>query len=84
MVAVAQGDAEAGRSRKNMKPASQSLSLHDRLLGVRDSILSGRTDGALVRLVSRIAPGETAQQVDDRLAGFIRTVDPIIPDFVPN
>ena len=51
---------------------------------IRDSILTGRTDGALVRLVGRVGPGETTEDVDQRLAGFIRTVDPIVPAFVPN
>ena len=51
---------------------------------IRDSILTGRTDGALVRLVGRVAPDETADNVDQRLQGFVRTVDPIVPAFVPN
>jgi demethylspheroidene O-methyltransferase len=39
MATVTHGDAETGRSGNDVKPASRNLSLHDRLLAVRDSIL---------------------------------------------
>jgi exosortase D (VPLPA-CTERM-specific) len=51
---------------------------------IRDSILTGRTDGALVRLVGRQRSGETAEDVDKRLQAFIRVVDPTVAAFVPN
>ena len=73
MATVARGDAEAGRSRKNMKPASQTLSLHDRLLGVRDSILRNlafqrfSSTFALMRPIARRRAGA----LFDLCAGFV-------------
>ena len=48
-----------------------------------DSITQGRTDGALVRLVTPIASGETAATADHRLLGFLELELPRLPQFVP-
>ncbi len=48
-----------------------------------DSITKGRTDGALVRLVTPIGRDETAQDADVRLASFLQEFYPVLPPFVP-
>ena len=50
---------------------------------IEDSITSGQTDGALIRLVSPIAPGEKIADVDQRMTGFVSTVMPMLPSYVP-
>jgi exosortase D (VPLPA-CTERM-specific) len=50
---------------------------------VRDGILEGRTDGALVRFVTPIGPGEAAAAADARLQAFMREALPRMPEFVP-
>jgi exosortase D (VPLPA-CTERM-specific) len=48
-----------------------------------DSMTMGRTDGALVRLVTPIGRNETAQDADVRLASFLQEFYPVLPRFVP-
>lgn len=73
MATVTHGDAQTGRSGNNMKPASQILSLHDRLLAVRDSILSNlafqrfSSTFALLRPIARRRAGA----LFDLCAGFV-------------
>jgi demethylspheroidene O-methyltransferase len=73
MTTAAHGDAEAGRSGNNMKPASQTLSLHDRLLALRDSILSNlafqrfSSTFVLLRPIARRRAGA----LFDLCAGFV-------------
>ena len=50
---------------------------------VYDSIAIGRTDGALVRFISAIGPGETPQDADARLLTFMDEVVPRLPRFIP-
>ena len=50
---------------------------------VWDSFMHGRTDGALVRFVSPIAPGETAADADARILALMEEALPRIPRFVP-
>ena len=50
---------------------------------LKDSIVSGQTDGALVRLVSPISSKERVEEVDQRMAGFLGTVVPLLPAYVP-
>jgi EpsI family protein len=52
-------------------------------LVVWDGITQGRTDGALVRFVTSIAPGEAEAEADARLQGFMRDALPRLPRFVP-
>ena len=48
-----------------------------------DSITIGRTDGALVRLITPILPNETEAEAEVRLqAMFLETTD-VLPRFVP-
>lgn len=48
-----------------------------------DSIMLGRTDGALIRLVTPVAGDETEQQADARLAEFIAVAGPEISRMLP-
>ena len=48
-----------------------------------DSIARGRTDGALVRLISPILPNETAADADARLEAFMADAVPALEPFVP-
>jgi exosortase D (VPLPA-CTERM-specific) len=49
-----------------------------------DSIVMNRTDGALVRLVTRISPDESEASADHRLRSFMATALPQLTDFVPS
>lgn len=48
-----------------------------------DALTRGRTDGAMVRLVTPINPGETATDADQRLQDFLRSISPHVEDYVP-
>jgi len=49
-----------------------------------DSITRNRTDGALVRLVTSVEPGEAGlEQADERLQRFAREIDPKLNYFLP-
>jgi len=50
---------------------------------VWDSLTIGRTDGALVRLVTPINRGETETEADARLQGFMAEMLPRLPRFIP-
>ena len=49
-----------------------------------DSIRLGRTDAALVRVITPIAADEDEAQAHDRLIGFAKLVTPTLPAYVPN
>jgi EpsI family protein len=48
-----------------------------------DSLARGRSDGALVRFVTQIAPGETEAQAAARMERLMAEVLPKLPRFVP-
>jgi exosortase D (VPLPA-CTERM-specific) len=48
-----------------------------------DAITRSRTDGALVRFVTPISPGEPESVADKRLTAFLASFIKVIPDFVP-
>ena len=50
---------------------------------LRDSIIMHRTDGALIRLVTPLAKGESEAAGDKRLADFLGVVWPVVGRFVP-
>ena len=50
---------------------------------LKDAVLRGRTDGALVRFVTPIYPSEDSSAADQRLLGFMRESLPMLPRFVP-
>ena len=49
-----------------------------------DAIFNNRTDGALVRLITPIFPGETESDADKRLQQFIRDFDPVVAQYLPS
>lgn len=49
----------------------------------RDAIFKNRTDGALVRLVTAIRPGEHDGDADKRLQAFINVLMPALAKFLP-
>jgi len=51
---------------------------------LEDAIRRNRTDGALVRLTTPVAPGEPLEAGDARLREFAREVVPILKDYVPD
>ncbi|WP_353346817.1 VPLPA-CTERM-specific exosortase XrtD [Litorivita sp. NS0012-18] len=49
-----------------------------------DGITMGRTDGALVRLITPIARGETEEEAEARLQKMFKETVQVLPRFVPN
>ncbi|HUY68714.1 MAG TPA: VPLPA-CTERM-specific exosortase XrtD, partial [Alphaproteobacteria bacterium] len=50
---------------------------------LRDSILMNRSDGAVIRLIAPLAPGESAAAAGRRIDGFLAAVYPKIGAFIP-
>jgi EpsI family protein len=48
-----------------------------------DAIRWNRTDGALVRVITPVAPGETVAQAQQRAMGFTAQMAPQLPRFIP-
>lgn len=48
-----------------------------------DAVTRNRTDGALVRVVTPVRPGEATDAGDERLAAFVRLAVPLMGPFVP-
>jgi EpsI family protein len=48
-----------------------------------DLVSQGRTDGALVRVITPIGP-EGDQAADNRMKGFLKEILPALPKFVPS
>lgn len=51
---------------------------------VLDAIRTNRTDGALVRVITPIAPFESVAQARDRAIRFTGEMVPLLPRFIPN
>jgi exosortase D (VPLPA-CTERM-specific) len=49
-----------------------------------DAIVMNRTDGALVRLITQVHPGETERDADERLQAFIRDAVPSLSEYLPS
>lgn len=49
-----------------------------------DAVSMGRTDGALVRVITPIATDETEAHADARLTALLNEVEPELPRFVPH
>jgi hypothetical protein len=50
---------------------------------VYDSLTMGRADGAMVRFVTAINPGETEADADARMQRLMTEVLPRLPRFIP-
>jgi len=48
-----------------------------------DALTRHRTDGALVRVITPVLPGETTEQAEARLQQFTRDVVPVLNEFLP-
>jgi len=48
-----------------------------------DALTRQRTDGALVRLITPVMPGEEVGEAEARLQGFTRQIVPILDEFIP-
>lgn len=48
-----------------------------------DSIKMNRTDGALVRVVTTLKPGQDIEIADKRLQDFLTNIAPVLPEYVP-
>ena len=49
-----------------------------------DAIFKNRTDGALVRLVTQVGPGETDEEADRRMQSFMQVALPRLTAFLPS
>lgn len=49
-----------------------------------DSITRGRTDGALVRLMTFVDPNEEIKQADHRLLEYLKDIEKILPPYIPD
>jgi len=50
---------------------------------VLDAVTRGRTDGALVRVITPIGAGERPAEADARLESFLQDMLPILPRYIP-
>jgi hypothetical protein len=50
---------------------------------LRDALWQGRSDGALIRLVTPLQPGEAEALGDQRLTDFLRVAQPRLAAYVP-
>lgn len=55
-----------------------------KLYMLTDSIRLGRTDAALVRLITPVAPGEDRATAHNRVVHFAELMVPLLPTYVPN
>jgi EpsI family protein len=49
-----------------------------------DSIKYGRTDAALVRIITSVEPNEDREQARNRAVEFAKQIAPLLPAYVPN
>jgi len=49
-----------------------------------DALTRQRTDGALVRIITPVEGGEDIEQAEKRLTGFVRVIQPVLDEFIPN
>jgi len=55
-----------------------------KLYTLADSIRYGRTDEALVRIITPVEPGEERLQARNRAVAFAEQIEPLLPAYVPN
>ena len=48
-----------------------------------DALTRQRIDGALVRLITLVYPGEDVAQAEQRLTGFTQAIVPVLNEFLP-
>ena len=50
---------------------------------VADAMRMNRSDGALVRIITEMFPGETAEAAQARVAPFASEIVPLLNDYIP-
>jgi EpsI family protein len=55
-----------------------------KIMTLADSIRYGRTDEALIRIMTQVPPGEDRSVARNRVVGFARQIAPLLPTYVPN
>jgi len=55
-----------------------------KLYTLADSIRYGRSDEALVRIITPLGPGEDRLEAHNRAVGFAEQIVPLLPAYVPN
>lgn len=55
-----------------------------KLQTISDSIKYGRTDAALVRIITSVSRAESREHARDRAVEFARQIVPLLPAYVPN
>lgn len=55
-----------------------------KLQTITDSIKYGRTDAALVRIITTVSQAESREHARDRAVEFARQIVPLLPAYVPN
>jgi len=55
-----------------------------KLYTLADSIRYGRTDAALVRIITPVVPGEQRAEAHTRAVAFAEQIVPLLPEYVPN
>lgn len=55
-----------------------------KLLMLTDAIRFGRTDAALVRVITAVGPTESPEAAHNRVVAFAKNVTPLLPAYVPN
>ncbi|MFK5891826.1 MAG: VPLPA-CTERM-specific exosortase XrtD [Pseudomonadota bacterium] len=48
-----------------------------------DSLTMNRSDGALIRVTTRLGAGESISSADERIINFINTIDPVLDKYIP-
>ena len=51
---------------------------------ILDSMKIGRSDGAIVRVITQIQPDETEEDADRRLKQFLKELHPVLRDYIPD
>ena len=55
-----------------------------KLYTLADSIRYGRTDEALIRIMTPVTPGEDRSEARNRVVAFAQQIAPLLPAYVPN
>ena len=48
-----------------------------------DALTRNRTDGSLIRFTTSLSPGEDLNKADARLISFLKDVEPVMMDYMP-
>ena len=54
-----------------------------KLILIYDAMTLRRTDGAMIRIITPIAEAEAVEEADARLLGFMRSLEPKLPTYIP-